>query len=46
MTSNIDIANRALTKIGAKTGHKGSRWISNIPNNHWGPGVFGWTAQP
>ena len=27
---------------GAKVSHNGSHWISNIGNNVWEPGVYGW----
>lgn len=33
-------------QVGAKVTHKGDRWVSNIPHNHWAPGVYGWTKQP
>ena len=27
----------------AKVSHNGRRWIANVGNNHWEPGVYGWT---
>ena len=27
----------------AKVSHNGRRWIADVGNNHWGPGVYGWT---
>ena len=27
----------------AKTSHNGKRWVSDIDNNVWEPGVYGWT---
>lgn len=38
--------NADLYQVGAKVTHKGDRWVSNIPHNHWAPGVYGWTQQP
>lgn len=34
---------RPLHKVGAKVTHKGRRWVSTASNNHWEPGVYGWT---
>lgn len=28
---------------GAKVSHNGKKWTSNVENNVWEPGVFGWT---
>ena len=28
---------------GAKVSHNGKHWISNVDNNVWEPGVYGWT---
>ena len=28
---------------GAKVSHNGKRWISDVDNNVWEPGVYGWT---
>lgn len=30
-------------RAGAKVTHNGKRWISDLDNNTWEPGVFGWT---
>lgn len=30
---------------GAKVSHNGKHWISNVDNNTWEPGVFGWDEQ-
>ena len=38
--------NASLYQVGAKVTYAGKRWIGNTPNNHWGPGVYGWTQQP
>lgn len=38
--------NANLYQVGAKASHNGKRWVSNTPNNHWEPGVFGWVEQP
>jgi len=38
--------NANLYQVGAKVSHNGKRWVSNTPNNHWEPGVFGWVEQP
>jgi len=38
--------NASLYQVGAKVSHAGKRWIGNTPNNHWEPGVYGWTQQP
>ena len=37
--------NADLYQVGAKVTHKGDRWVSNTPNNHWEPGAYGWTKQ-
>jgi len=29
--------------LGAKVSHNGARWISDVNNNVWEPGVYGWT---
>lgn len=31
---------------GDKVRHNGSVWVSDIDNNVWEPGVFGWAEQP
>ena len=31
---------------GAKVTHDGKRWVSNIDNNTWAPGAYGWTEVP
>lgn len=31
---------------GDKVTHNGSTWVSDIDNNVWTPGVFGWTEVP
>lgn len=28
--------------LGAKVTHNGKKWVSNIANNVWEPGVYGW----
>ena len=28
---------------GAKVTHNGKRWTSDVDNNTWEPGVYGWT---
>ena len=28
---------------GAKVKHNGKRWVSDIDNNTWAPGTYGWT---
>ena len=38
--------NADLYQVGAKVSHAGKRWVGNTPNNHWTPGVYGWTQQP
>lgn len=38
--------NASLYQVGAKVTYAGKRWIGNTPNNHWEPGVYGWTQQP
>lgn len=38
--------NADLYQVGAKVTYAGKRWIGNTPNNHWEPGVYGWTQQP
>ena len=30
-------------KTGAKVSHNGKKWTSNVENNVWEPGVYGWT---
>ena len=30
---------------GAKVSHAGKHWVSNVANNVWEPGVYGWTEQ-
>ena len=30
-------------KQGAKVTHKGTKWISDVNNNSWEPGVYGWS---
>lgn len=30
---------------GDKVTHNGKTWVSNIDNNVWEPGVYGWTEQ-
>ena len=30
---------------GAKVSHNGAHWISDVNNNVWEPGVYGWTQQ-
>ena len=27
----------------AKVSHNGRRWTADVGNNHWEPGVYGWT---
>jgi hypothetical protein len=34
---------RPLYQVDAEVTHKGRTWKSTTPNNHWEPGVFGWT---
>lgn len=34
--------NASLYQVGSEVMHKGSHWVSNTPDNHWEPGVFGW----
>ena len=29
--------------FGAKVSHNGKKWTSDVENNTWEPGVFGWT---
>jgi len=41
-----DDNNASLYQVGAKVTYAGKRWIGNTPNNHWEPGVYGWTQQP
>lgn len=38
--------NANMYQVGDKVSHNSKRWISNTPNNHWEPGVFGWDEQP
>ena len=28
--------------LGAKVSHNGKHWISNVDNNVWEPGIYGW----
>lgn len=30
---------------GAKVSHGGKRWVSDVDNNVWEPGVYGWTEH-
>lgn len=30
---------------GYKVSHNGSHWVSDVDNNSWEPGVYGWTKQ-
>lgn len=30
---------------GAKVSHNGNHWVSDVANNVWEPGVYGWTMQ-
>ena len=30
---------------GAKVSHNGKRWVSDVDNNVWEPGVYGWTEH-
>lgn len=30
-------------QTGDKVSHNGKRWTSNVDNNTWEPGVYGWT---
>lgn len=30
---------------GAKVSHAGKHWVSNVANNVWEPGVYGWTEE-
>jgi hypothetical protein len=32
-------------QIGDRVTHRGSVWVSAVPNNVWEPGVFGWTPE-
>lgn len=32
--------------LGYKVSHNGKHWISNVDNNVWEPGEYGWTEQP
>jgi len=34
--------NASLYQVGAEVMHNGTHWVSNTPDNHWEPGVFGW----
>lgn len=34
--------NDSLHQVGSEVMHKGSHWVSNTPDNHWEPSVFGW----
>lgn len=31
--------------LGAKVSHASKHWVSNVANNVWEPGVYGWTEQ-
>lgn len=31
--------------LGAKVSHAGKHWVSNVANNVWEPGVYGWTEE-
>ena len=31
---------------GAKVTHNGKKWISDVDNNVWEPGTYGWTESP
>lgn len=31
--------------LGDKVSHSGKRWVSDVDNNTWEPGVYGWTEQ-
>lgn len=31
--------------LGAKVSHAGKHWVSNVANNVWEPGVYGWTEN-
>jgi hypothetical protein len=33
-----------LYQIGARVSHNGQNWEATTGNNHWEPGVFGWTV--
>lgn len=35
--------NASLYQVGAQVTHNGRRWTSTAADNHWEPGVFGWT---
>lgn len=37
-------AHNAYAK-GAKVSHNGKRWVSDVDNNVWEPGVYGWTEH-
>lgn len=43
-TSQLDSTN-PYTK-GDKVTHNGKTWISDIDNNVWEPGVYGWMEAP
>lgn len=32
-------------KCGDKVSHNGANWISDVDNNVWEPGVYGWTVM-
>lgn len=32
--------------LGAKVSHNGKKWTSDVANNVWEPGVYGWTEVP
>jgi hypothetical protein len=31
--------------MGAKVSHNGKHWISDVDNNVWEPGVYGWSEE-
>lgn len=35
--------NENLHQVGDRVTHNARRWEANVGNNHWEPGVFGWT---
>ena len=35
-----------LISKGAKLSDEGEHWISDIDNNVWKPGVYGWSKYP
>lgn len=34
---------RPLYQVGAQVTHNSQRWVATVGNNHWTPGVYGWT---